>query len=367
MFLESVDTHRTQHELFEQLVHPIEPQHSVRDAEFYIRHDGIIFNADGYAHPEDAVIGNPLYIPDASGDRTIFDRRYRKIFFYPGTTEPVPYSNRPKLLEAIDPSLNQYGINPWPFQYEQVLLRTEFIGFIPGDHAFRMAIADSTRNEKVLRDLENLQKLIGLDIRSIPMALTGTLALGNWGTYHDLDLVFRGDFIMNRAIADRMKQIVIDEPHRRLHEGGKSWLIRFYNDFGVIMCNFFGYGKTSDAPLQNFSMHLITDDVEIHATVSDATHALYTPTIVSLHDVKRIKIHSDYNSGRLPDNILLIVYHTGSRGELNVGDNIWARGGHMIVDDAKGSREALVVVEREGVRNETPPWPEFYTRNRYGS
>lgn len=363
---ESVVGRIAENDIFGRLVHPIKQHHTVRDAEHYIRSDGIIFNADGYAHPDDAIVGNPLYVPDGLGDKVIFGERYRKIFIYPGTTEPVPYNERPKLLANIDPNLNQYKKNHWPLQYEQVLLRDEFIGFIPGDYAFHVAIADSPRNERMLRDLENLQKLIGFDMRYMSMAFTGTLTLGNWSSYHDLDIVFRGDVAQNRAIADRMRQIVIDEPRRRLHEGGKSWLIRFYNDYGVIMCNFFGYKDVSNAPLRNLFMHPISEDVEVHATVSDAAHALYTPTIVSLHDAKVIKIHDRNDTVRLPDDIPLVIYHTGSRGELNVGDDVWARGGLMLVDETNGSHVALVVVEREGVRNETPSWPGFYTRARYG-
>jgi hypothetical protein len=349
------------HESFQRLVQPIGPGHVVRDAEFYVRKDGIIFNADGYAHPTDAIVGNPLYVLDQQGDTQIFGESYRKTFFYPGTTEPIPYSDRPKLLESIDPELNQYEKNPWPLQYEQVIPRSQFIGYIPGELAFRVATADS-RNIQLRRDLENFETLLDIHLDTMPTALTGGLALGSFESYHDIDVVFRGDLIKNRDIANKIKNLVLQEPSRRLHEGGKSWLIRFYNDNKTIMCCFFVYQDMEDAPVKTLAMKPLAENIHATGSVSDATHALYTPTIVYLHDSIATQINNEHVHIRLPDNLPLVIYHTGTRGELNTNDIVRVRGGFMAMTISEQEQEALVVIDREGVRNETPPWDSYYSR-----
>lgn len=361
-FLEQIRLHRD----FDTLVQPLDQLEYVRDAEFFIRRDGILFNADGYAHPDGMIVGGALYAPTSQGEKTFFGVNYRKTTLIPGTHEPIPYADRGHHFRLIDPELDQSHVNPFPFTYEQVLPRAQFVGYIPAEHAFQCVVSGALGNpEAILQDLDALRSLLGTDLTEYVLGFTGAPALGQIEGYHDLDIIFRGDTSQNRFLADVMRELLLEEPQRRLHEGGKSWLIRFYNDNRVIMCCFFGYQNLADAPLKELVMKLIERDVQIKGTVSDATHALYTPTVVYLHDTHAIKINNENVNVRLSDGMPLIVYHTGSRGELNEGDVVWAHGGLTEIASSERGYEALVVVEREGVRNETPPWQEYYSRPHF--
>jgi len=354
---------------FQQLVRPFSSQDIIKDAEFCIRRDGILFNVDGYYHPLGKIIGTALYSPDSRGNKQIFGVTYRKTTLYPDTYEPIPYSERGKNFRKIDPELDQEKANAFPFTYEQILPTDEFVGHIPSEHAYRCAseqlIGDPSQMQA---DLEDLSHLLDVNLSSFAVGLTGALALGQINDYHDLDIVFHGDLKQNRELADKIRDLVLNEPDRRLSEGGKSWLIRFFNrngaSNGMLMCCFFGYRNLKDAPLQKFAMKIVESDLEINASVSDATHALYTPTVVLLHDVRTRHIEGRDTRERLPDNLPLIIYHTGTRGELNSNDRVWAHGTLVEIITPNISYPAIVVIEREGVRNETPPWPNYYLRQK---
>ena len=134
------------------------------------------------------------------------------------------------------------------------------------------------------RDLENLMQLLGIKAEEISLGLTGALSLGNTQDYHDLDIVFSGSIEKNLQIAKTMRDIVLYDPKRRLFEGGKAWQIRFFNDFGMLMCTFFIYSDKEQAPLRNFSMVPIEKDITVEGTVSDDKHSMYTPSILTLKD-----------------------------------------------------------------------------------
>jgi len=355
---------------FKELVQPIPQNYSIIDTEFYIHRNGLLFHADGYAHPENSILGNPLYIPDKYGNKNIFGQPYRKLFLYPGTNEPIPYKDRSQILHSIDPSLDQFDSNPWPFQYEQIIPISNFIGYISGRSVFEKARKGLLgNNSEFLSDLENLGRCLSVDIESVPLSLTGILAFGNIAKYHDLDIVFCGSLSQNRNIADKIRQLIISEPKRRLHEGGKGWLIRWFNKNGnidgTIMCCFFRYGNTKDAPLQQFTVDVLEPNMQIEASVSDDAHALYTPTVLTLHDAYTISIGNHSDNMRLPDGTKLIIYHTGSRGEFNIGDRIWAHGAFTYIRVINKEYPALLVIEREAARNLTPPWNNYYSRNKY--
>ena len=72
-------------ELFQALAVPIDGSQKklvIRDAEFYIRKDGLIVNTEGWHHPDGKLIGEVLYAPDQDGDRVVFGQKYRKVTLY---------------------------------------------------------------------------------------------------------------------------------------------------------------------------------------------------------------------------------------------------------------------------------------------
>jgi len=351
-----------QNERFQHFSTPFvlgETENEVKDAEFLLRRDGTIFNVEGWNHPTEFLVGEILYVPDEHGDKTIFGQTYRKVTLYKGTFEPVPYPERASILRAIDPSFDQHSNNPYFARYKQIFPASDFIAHLPSARAFKQAfISRGHETEKFHEDLENLMNLLGIHPEDISLGLTGAPSLGNLESYHDLDIVFSGSLEQNLVIARKMKEIVLHEPKRRLFEGGKAWQIRFFNDNHTLMCTFFTYPDRELAPLANFEMEIIEDNIAVEGTVSDDAHSMYTPTLLELTDACVTR------NGQFVERLTripLIVYHTASRGDCFNGDVIRANG--ALVTITKSNKEsflAICVIDREGLRNLTPPWENYY-------
>jgi predicted nucleotidyltransferase len=346
---------------YRQIALPFEigkTEQQVKDAEFLIRKDGTIFNVEGWYHPAGYVVGEVLYAPDEKGDKYIFGQRYRKVTLYPGTYKPIPYPDRAKVLKEIDPQFDQTEINPFFAKYKQILPVTDFVAYLPSSRALKRALAQSNGHTKFYVDFVNLINLLGLRIDEISLGLTGAPLLGNTGRYHDLDVVFSGNLNKNLQIAKTMRDLAINEPWRRLFEGGKAWQIRFFNDLKTLICTFFTYSKHSDAPLRDFSMEILEKGVVAQGGVSDDTHSMYTPTILQLKDVTIMK---NYRLIQRYANLPIIVYHTASRGDCFNNDIVQASGALVEIKQAdKGIYPAICVIDREGLRNISPPWEGYY-------
>ncbi len=341
---------------------PVNPE-TIYDAEFLVRQDGMIVNVDGYYHPKGHILGEVLYAPDDNGNKEIFGQRYRKVTLHPGTYEPVAYPDRGGILGELDPQLNQTSKNPFFARYKQILPISDFIAHLPSRNGLARAIAKTgVDHEKFHRNFENLMMLLGLKPEALTLGVTGAALLGNTEHFHDLDTVFRGDVEENLRIAKKMRDLAIHEPKRRLFEGGKAWQIRFYNDLDTIMCNFFTYPETEIAPLHEFLMTEIESDIHLEGIVSDDVHGLYTPTILGLKDVAVFK--GAQLIQRFTD-LPLVAYHTASRGDCFEGDVVSATG--SLVEISPKDRDpylAACVIDREGVRNLTPPWKGYYAESR---
>lgn len=350
------------HEKFKRVSNPVSPEdinQHINDAEFLIRKDGIVFNVEGWHHPTEYVVGEALYAPDVTGNKTIFGQKYRKLSLYQGTYTPIPYSDRSVQFRKFDPDLDQSERNPLFARYKQILPSSDFIAHLPAQKALEEALKMKGANHEVFhRDFENLMHLLGINSEEISLGLTGAPLLGNTEEYHDLDIVFTGSLEQNIHIAKTMRDIALHEPDRRLFEGGKAWQIRFFNDFGTLMCTFFTYSNREEAPLRNFTMEPLERDITVNGTVSDDTHSMYTPSVLSLKDAavsKNSQLIQRYT------DIPLIVYHTASRGDCFNGDVVNASGTLVeVTQPGMDSYPAVCVIEREGVRNLTPPWEGYY-------
>lgn len=333
---------------------------AVMDAEFLVRKDGTIFNVEGYAHPTTFVVGEVLYAPDSQSKKLVWGMPYKKVTLFDESYEPIPYPQRSALLAKIDSAFNQNGSNPYFAKYKQILPTSDFIAHLPSRRAIEFALARSgVEGDKFHKDFENLMMLLEVNPEEVMLGLTGSLLLGNTETYHDLDIVFTGTPDQNLNIAKKMRDLALIEPHRRLFEGGKSWQIRFFNDFGNLMCTFFTYPDKELAPLNNFTMEVIEDHIEITGTVSDDLHTIYTPSIFGLSDAL-IK-NSQYLTGK-QDSVPVVVYHTATRGDCFNQDVIRAKGALVVINQAgKDPYTAVCVADRDGVENLTPPWKPYYT------
>src|SRR3989338_6695059 len=185
-----------QNSRYKNIAVPFNPEISkrhIKDAEFLLRDDGIIFNIEGYNHPTDFLVGEVLYAPDDNGDKNIFGQPYRKVTLYKDTYEPVPYSDRARILRQFDQSFDQTGTNPFFAKFKQILPASDFIAYLPSSRGLQRALALQTGdNEKFHRDFENLMYLLGITLEQISLGLTGAPLLVNTEHFHDLDIVFSG-------------------------------------------------------------------------------------------------------------------------------------------------------------------------------
>lgn len=350
-------------ELFRRLAEPIEPGNfpEIKDAELYIKHDGSIVNAEGWYHPEDKLIGEVLYIPDQQGDRLIFGQKYRKTSLYPGTHTPIPYVLRNQALAGYDPQMRQDN-NLFFARYKRIFPTHDFKAYLPGQRVLAKILSVFPEETgRIKSDLANSQQLLGIDLSAFSLGFTGAPLLGNFIDIHDLDIVFSNLLEENLELAKRIRQLVATSPYRRVIEGGKGWNIRFYNDNGTLMCSFFTYRNPEDAPLRNFEMTVLIEDVEIEATVVNDVHTVYTPTILGISGVKIRKIGDKEVEREAPEkNMKLIAYHTATRGECFEGDIVNANGALVSVKTPVEEYRAICVIGREGVRNLTPTWENFY-------
>jgi len=326
----------------------------------------LIVNAEGWNHPSNVLVGEVLYVPDISGDKNIFGEKYRKVTLHPGTFSPISYEDRAGVLSRYDSFLDQTRINPFYARYKQIIPRSDFIYYLPSRETFFTILKDLvSSSDEIFLDLENIKDLLGVDFSTIKMGLTGSLLLGNIHNYHDLDLVFYGEIEQNIKIAKKMREIVKYEKHRRIVEGGKGWNIRFFNDRKKLMCNFFGYPSFILAPLKEFSMDVVSDDIIIEGTVNNDLHSIYTPTVLGLTDVNVRSVNKRKTKIEL-DDIPLIIYHTATRGECFSGDRVRAEGALVNIITKDKSYEAVCAIKREAVRNLTPTWEDYYNDIKKG-
>lgn len=350
---------------FKEIAEPFCPESStdkIKDAEFLIRYDGTIFNVEGYHHPTSFLVGEVLYAPDSQGDKNIFGQPYRKVTLHKGTYEPIAYHDRSKILREIDIAFDQTEINPYFAQFKQILPASDFIAHLPSSRGLARALSTTGGDsEKFHSDFENLMNLLGLSPEQISLGLTGAPLLGNTNNFHDLDIVFSGSLAENLRIAKAMRDLAKYEPQRRLFEGGKGWQIRFFNDLGTLMCTFFTYPDRSQAPLHDFSMEVIERGITVQGTVSNDEHSMYTPTILELKDAL---LKKNGQQVQRFTTLPLIVYHTASRGDCFNEDVVEAEGALVEINQLGSSFLAVCVIDREGLRNLTPPWEGYYEKAR---
>ncbi|HUB94027.1 MAG TPA: hypothetical protein VMB52_06000 [Verrucomicrobiae bacterium] len=350
-------------QLFRELAIPIGPGDfpDIRDAQLYIRRDGLIVNAEGWHHPEGRLVGEVIYAPDANGDREIFGKQFRKLSLYPGTYDPVPYAQRGALFGAYDPALDQTAVNPHFAKYKQIFDRADFAAYLSGEEVFRRLIPRlAAEGNMVIDDIASIDRILGLDLSSVGKGFTGAPSFGQLDQLHDLDIIFSGSLEENLAIAKAMRATVRDNPQRRLTEGGKGWNIRFFNDRKTLICSFFTYKNPEDAPLREFTMEVVEPDVVIEGAVFNDMHTMYTPTVLGIDRARLLTAGDRQIDAQINEPLQLIAYHTATRGECFEGDKVRARGALVQITTPTSQHMGVCVIEREGIRNLTPTWQGFY-------
>lgn len=322
------------HPDFKDFVVPISELHEVRDANFFLRKDGLLAFAEGYCHPEGRLIANIIYVPDPKGTKKFFGTPYVSVIKEYGVKDErwIPFRQQLKIYRNIDPS-TQVG-KPVFAENKCIFDLGDFVGYVPPLRSLKII---RTRRPDIDQTMRATGKLLGIDPDLI--GCTGSMAFGNLAAAHDFDLVFYGRVAELRKSLAAIYEIVKD-PKRQVFEMGILWAIRFYDDAGNMICPFFSYTDPSEMPLASFEMEVLAGGVTATGTVVNDDHTGFMPTYLPLAGAK-------IGERALPERSALIVYHGGKRGEYRKGDRVRARGYHVMVRTPRGAYEAVLVTDMD--------------------
>lgn len=299
---------------FREFVLPMNRLETIRDAMLFIRRDGLVIFSEGYCHPRGKLVGNIIYAPDPAGTKQIFGLPYTSVIKHKtagnGEESWVDYSDQLEIYRRLAPEAQ--ADKPVFARYKCLFDLEEMVGFV--DH--RRSLAAARRLKPEIDDsMGKIAGMLGIEVDNI--GCTGSMALGNLETAHDFDLVFYGTVREGWKIVDQIYEITKD-PKRQVWEYGMFWAIRFYDDWGNLICPFFSYLDPAEIPLPAFEMEALGPDSVLTATVGDDTHTFYMPSVLGLEGAAV--------AGSYPVPETLVLYHGGLRGEYRRGDRIEARG-----------------------------------------
>ncbi len=311
MTADSIDiiTKLRRHPDWGEFVFPLDRLDIIRDAVIFIRRDGLIVFSEGYCHPPGQLIGNIVYEPHPEGSKTFFGQGFRSVIKRKAGEEDewIDYREQIEIYRRLAPE-SQID-KPLFADYKCRFPLDEMAGFVDHRHSLRQARLKSAAVD------DSMNKIAGmLKIPVETIGATGSMALGNLESAHDFDLVFYGTTAEHRALVDRIYGI-LEDPKRRVFEMGMHWAIRFYDDWGNMICPFFSYSDPAEIPLFKADFSLRRDGVEFRGRVTDDRHSFYMPSLLELEDVR-------LEGAQAPDRLTLILYHGGLRGEYRRGDRV---------------------------------------------
>ncbi|MCX6356800.1 MAG: hypothetical protein NT045_02815 [Candidatus Aureabacteria bacterium] len=322
------------HQDFKDFIVPMKELKEIRDANFFLRNDGLLAFSEGYYHPPGKLIANMIYIPDARGSKKFFGVPYASIIKEYGAQDErwIPFKEQLEIYRRIDPS-TQAG-KPVFAENKCLFDLSDFSGFVPplrslGIIRRRVPAIDAT--------IRQIGALLHIDPDRI--GCTGSMAFGNLASAHDFDLVFYGSVAELKIVIDTIYEIVKD-PKRAVFEMGMHWAIRFYDDAGNMICPFFSYTDPAEIPLPRFDMEVVKGDIEATGTVASDDHTGFMPTFLPLKDAR-------IGASPLGDAAVLIIYHGGKRGEYRAGERVRARGHHVKVRTTDKAFEAVLVTDMD--------------------
>jgi predicted nucleotidyltransferase len=311
----------------------------IRDATVFIRRDGLVLFSEGYYHPPGSLIANIVYRPDPGGKKKIFGQPYTSVIKKKeadGEEGWITYEEQLELYRELAPESQEN--KPLFARYKCRFDLKEMVGFV--DHRFSLKQA-----RRLSPEIDDAMKKVAgmLKIPVETIGCTGSMSLGNLQTAHDFDLVFYGTVEESRRIVNQIYEITRD-PARQVFELGMFWAIRFYDDWGNLICPFFSYIDPAEIPLRRFELKLIEEEAELTGLVADDTHTFYMPSLLQLDEVRMRE--------RPRPPLTLILYHGALRGEYRTGDRVRARGSLVEVKTPERSFPALLstnLVETEKI------------------
>lgn len=280
----------------------------VTDSLYFLRKDGSFVFTEGYCHPKDGLYGKIIYYPCPDGDVDIFGRRYGCTIKKKVGDELI-YVSHPdqiRMHHEIDPALDPAAPRPVFVEYEIKFLLSDFVGYFDPGHSLRRCldlypwVGEATR--------------AAAEVLGVPrerLGLTGSLAYGRYEEGDDdLDLVISGTREQNLKVYRRIR-LLSAQPEHMVVEFGRWWPMRFYEkDF--LICPFFTYDRWESAPLRDFQVRVLKENVEVEGVVVEDADTIYMPPRLSLDEVVID------NSSAAP--LSLIIYDGALRGEFFRGD-----------------------------------------------
>jgi len=294
------------------------------DSLYFLRRDGSFVFTEGYCHPPGGVYGKIIYYPCPGGGVDVFGREYGCITKKKVDGELV-YVGHPEQIRMhgeIDPGLDPGVARPVFVEYEMPFRMDEFVGFFDPHHSLLACARMYPWVDRAARAASEV-----LEVPWERLGLTGSLAYGRYEEGDDdLDLVIRGS-VADNLRAYRTIRSLSSLPDRMVMEFGRWWPMRFYEQ-DVLICPFFTYQDLAEAPLADFTLEVVEEDVEVEGEIADDTHTLYMPPFLKLDEVKIAGVASA--------PLRLIIYDGALRGEFFRGDLVRCRSRLVRVRTAAG-------------------------------
>ena len=312
----------------EQIICPVSELTGALDTTYMMRRDGSFVYLEGYYAPLGEVIGKIIYYPKPGGRIDIHGRDYESMVKgeKDGETTYIPHDEQIRMHYGVDPSLEKKDLIITKFHVAFPF--DSFRGFFDDRKSLAYAMK---KFPLVGRAVENVSRF--LDVPLERLGVTGSIALGRCGLHSDIDLAIFGSVEQNRETAARICSHVHSNPDAKVIEFGKFWPLRFIYQ-GVEICPAYVYNDLGEVPIRDCTVELLKDRVEAYGTVSDDTHAIFMPPVVTLSDV--------YIDGKPADDITFVVYDGSVRGEFYLKERLHIHG--RLIKVTKEGREFPVLV-----------------------
>ena len=333
-----------QDKLFSEFLVPIDERVEFRDATYFLRRDGTFAFSQGYCHPavqpggDRLIVSHLIFVPQR-GDipdyakKELFGQPYENITKVIMETQPPELFDHYQMAEylKIDPTIS--GPRPAWARYKVFVPLSSMVGYFPTLHSlqaiFRIAEGGDEKADRIKRAIEISADRLGITLEQYGMS--GSVSLGNYFKPHDLDVVIHGGVEEVRRIVELLRELTSREEERQVHEFGKFWPIRYWEEVDgekVMICPFFSLLDADEFPLRDFSAEEL-GKVEIAGRVADHTFNAFNPTILILDQVK-------LDGKDRSENLHLILYHGVERGDYWEGDRIEGEGIHTIIRTFQG-------------------------------
>ncbi|MEA1926861.1 MAG: hypothetical protein U9N73_01540 [Candidatus Auribacterota bacterium] len=330
----------TYDQIMDRFLRPLSelPDGRTGDALYFLRKDGSFIFSEGYCHPKGGIYGKIIYYPLKGGQIDVFGREYGCITkkLVDGENIYIGHPEQIRMHGEIDSSLDPDIPRPCFVEYEMPFSLSDCIGYFDPVHSLRACTEIYPWIEEGTRVAA---EVLGVDWETL--GLTGSLAYGRYEEGDDdLDLVITGSVEENKRVYRTIRGYS-NQPEHRVIEFGRWWPMRMYEK-GFLICPFFTYDKWETAPLRDFTVDIIREEVEATGTVVDDTHTNYMPPLLPLDDVKI--------DGEDATPLPLIIYDGALRGEFFNGDILKMKARLVQVNQYKESYEALLVTLWDNIK-----------------